>query len=528
MTAELLAPGDAADPELRPVGDWMPSRYTPSLTGTEEFTTQGDRLIAVATEHWKSAETVRFFLDLWQGWLIRHVLETYPPDWPVEHLRGRLRYRQVVISVGRQNGKSLIAAVLALFLLAMHVRGPRVVGVASDERQARVVYDRLKYAIESNPALMRELRPTDTRGIHKRHTRHPSGLTAEQMKRRDRGSAGLSDGLYQLVPNDEGSAQGQPITGALADELHLLAAALWDAIVKGQTAQRNSIIIGITTAGDDDSDLLIRLYQEGEVAIDGGDERFGFFVWEGEDDTLTEENVIRANPAVACGRVELDTVMADARKLWNAPADKDGVTGRDKVIRYTLNRFVQGTADTWASIAAFNDCAVDELPEHAAEIVYSIERSDGWEWATIEATSNSDGVFVTEVVATIAQPDHDTLVEVCRRLARRGPCAFGLDRKTLGDVGKTLADAGYDVWALTGEQMQAAAATAQASIGRRAIAHPGDPIVRAQFTKTKKRNAAEGWRLSRTLSPSDTDATFALVIGVYVASVRPSNSRQLF
>lgn len=528
MTTDLLALGfdDAAD-RLTPVGDWRPTRYTPTLSGSEEFTTEGDRLLAVAAEHWRSPEAVRFILDVWQAWLIRHVLETYPPDWPVEKLRGKLRYRQVVISIARQNGKSIIAAVLALWMLAMHVRGPRVVGMASLDQQAKIVYDRLKYAIDANPALLRELRTTGTRGIHKRATPHPRGLTLDQMKKRDRGATGLDAGTYQILAAGEDPAQGQPVTGGIYDELHLGIAALWDAIVKGQTAKDNAILIGITTAGDDDSDLLIRLYADGEEALAGNDERFGFFVWEGLTDDLTEDNVIAANPAIACGRVDLDITMNEARKLWRAPADKTGVTGRDRVIRYTLNRFVAGSADSWASLPSYLATATDDIA-HDGEVVYSVDRSAGWEWATIQATSNHDGRILTEVVAAIPDPDHDLIVEALTRLSRRGPCAFALDRATLAAVAATMKDAGHEVWALTAAEMSAAAATGAATIARRALDHPGDPLTRSQMPKAKRRNGSEGWRVSRTLSTSDVDAIIALIAGVYVASVRPSDTRQLF
>ena len=38
-------------------------------------------------------------------------LKRYPLDWHVERLRGRLRFRQLVISMGQQNGKSLLGAI---------------------------------------------------------------------------------------------------------------------------------------------------------------------------------------------------------------------------------------------------------------------------------------------------------------------------------------------------------------------------------------------------------------------------------
>lgn len=526
----LLAPAFGGGLAAEAVGDWHPARFTPALSGTEKFPSAGDALIQLVRVHWRTPETDAFSLDEWQEWLIRHVLEIYPDDWPVERLRGKLRFRQVVISLGRQNGKSVIAAILALFFLAMHVRGPRVLGMASLEQQARVVYDRLKYAIEANPALLRELRPTETRGIHKRATPHPPGLDIDTMRKRDRGSAGLSAGIYQLVAADEDAAQGQPVTGAIADELHLLIAALWDAIVKGQESKDNSMLLGITTAGDDDSHLLIRLYADGEDALAGNDERFGFFVWEGASDELTEANVIAANPAVACGRIDLDTVMAGARKLWRAPADETGVTGRDRVIRYTLNRFVAGSVDSWASIAAWNDSAADAVTIDAStgQVVYSIERNPGWSWASIHATTSSDGIATTELVASIPYPDQPTLIKACELLAKRGPATFAMARKTLAELGKALTEKGYDVRALTEEETAAAAQGTAPAISRRAVVHPGDPLTRSQFAKAKKRTRPEGWMISRTLSTGDIDAVLSMVFGVFVASTMADRGHQIF
>ena len=499
----LLAPR-FADPELVPVGDWRPARYTASLSGTEDFPTDADRLLEAVAKHWRSPEVARFLLDPWQVWLLRHALELYPDDWPREKLRGQLRYRQVVISLARQNGKSILGALLAFYFLTMHVRGPRVVGLASVDRQARIVYDRVKYAIDNDMRLTGMIKTTATRGITLRN----------------------GTGIYQTLPADEDSAQGEPVSGCIYDELHIGMAELWDAIIKGQTARENSLMVGITTAGDQDSDLLIRLYAEGKAAIEGQDERFGFFVWEADSDEVTEANVIRANPAVACGRLPLEVVMSDARKLWKAPKDKRGVSGRDRVIRYTLNRFLEGSATAWASAAAWRDSTGE--PQHTADVVYALERTPDWSAATVTATSSSDGIIHTEVVATLLEPDHDQLVAVAEALATRGSCAFAMDRTTLGEVARTLKDNGLEVWSLNATEKQQAAATAKATIARRAVVHPGDPIVREQFGKTKRRDTPEGWRISVTLSTGDVDAVQATVWGLYVATVRPQNSIQLW
>jgi len=504
----LLAPG-FTDSVGTAVGDWMPARFTQPLTGAgrEDFTTQGDKLIRFASRYWSIADAERFELDEWQRWLIRHVLETYPDDWPVEHLRGQLRYRQVVISMGRQNGKSLLGALFAIYFLALHVRGPRVIGMASIDRQAKIVYDRTKFGIDNSPELSRELRTSSTRGIHRRD----------------------GTGSYFTLPAKEESAQGEPASGALYDELHLGLAALWDALVLAQRARRNSLLIGITTAGDESSELLIRLYREGDAAIAGRDERFGFFLWEAPTDELTETNVIAANPAIACGRVPLDVAMADARKMWNdTQVGPDGLTGRQRAMRYTLNRFVEGAAGAWAAVEDWT--ALAGQPVIDSDVTYAIERTGSWEHAAITATAkDSAGRLQTELVASITDPTPDQLRQVCAKLAERGPCTFALDAQRLGKLGDQLREDGHTVWKLGSSELASADQRAAGAIKFGGIVHAGDELIRQQFTRGKKRTNGEGWRLSWSLSLGDIDALRATTMGLYVADTkRPDEGLQVY
>src|SRR5699024_3266316 len=84
-----------------------------------------------------------FRLRPWQRQLVKAM---YPPT-------GR-RPRQGVVSMPRGNGKSALAAVLALYgLYADGVQGAQVLVVASDERQARIVFNAARRMIELSPEL---------------------------------------------------------------------------------------------------------------------------------------------------------------------------------------------------------------------------------------------------------------------------------------------------------------------------------------------------------------------------------------
>lgn len=509
MATSVLEPGAFDYVPGQPVGDWHPTRYTPSLSGTEDFPSDGPKCLAFVDRHWSVPQVEVLSLYAWQRWLIRHVLERYPDDWPVAHLRGQLRFRQVVISMGRQNGKSLLAAILIMFFLCLHARGPRVIGLASLERQAHIVYDRVKYGIDASAALSRDLKTTDTRGIT--HRKNKSAI-------------------YQTLPADEDAAQGEPATGVIYDELHLGKASLWDAMLLGMRAQRHGLMVGITTAGDESSDLLIRLYREGEAAIDGQDERFGFFVWEADEDTLTQEGVIAANPSVACGAVPLDVAMSDARKMWDDQTrDPEGLTGRQRVIRYTLNRFLEGAADSWASAVAWRKGTRKELLIEEGGRVFGIDRTLDWNYAAITENTHVAGRTASRLIAGFTEASHDALLEACLRLAQRHPGAvFTGNTKTVGAVLKDLKARGYEAWLLGDQEMHSASQHVAAAISRQVIDHPGDLLVGHQMVRGRRRTVGDSWRISHGMSQGDIDALLATVTGAYVAAVRPDFGLQMF
>jgi hypothetical protein len=166
----------------------LPTLYTEPLS--KDFKTDGDKLIEFAEIAWKSPENPDGLqLDEWQKWLLRAILERYPDDNPM--YPGRLRYRQVVISVGRQNGKSLIAAMLGLYGLLLHEIGPQCISLASSTDQANIVYNRVLYVINSNQFLKKRFkRATETRGI----------VTAD------------GGGRYDVKAAKEAALQGIPIS----------------------------------------------------------------------------------------------------------------------------------------------------------------------------------------------------------------------------------------------------------------------------------------------------------------------------
>jgi phage terminase large subunit-like protein len=449
---------------------------------SEEFTSDGPKLRKFCELFWKTEDGKPFKLDAWQAWLIDHVLETYPEGHPQA---GKLRYRQVLISVARQNGKSVFAAIFALYGLMMHEAGPTVIGLASNADQANIIYRRVKHVIDTNPALKARFKTTGTRGI----------------KRLDK------PGLYQVKPAKADALQGFATTLCLFDEVHLCDPDMWQAMVKGTTSYDNGLVLGITTAGDDNSVLLKNLYELGRKAAAGsGDlEQFGFFCWEApEGCAIDDPDALRAaNPAVVAGRLPVERLQDQVR---TEPVGK--------ALRFTHNRFVTGS-EGWLDIHTWLSAATGGLSE-GSRPVFVVDRTPGQAHASVVAVSKDGERFGVELVADLDEPSDTRLLQICQTLYAHNPLTFVMDKYSLGDLAKELERYGYPVKALMQGDVFSATEFAyrQIKIGR--VHHDGNPRFAQQVPWAKVKNYGERWRLVRRGS-GDIDAIQAMLFGIYAA-----------
>jgi hypothetical protein len=462
---------------------WAPASYTLPLQ--EPMVTDGPAVVDFIEHKYRQPDGELIVLDEWQRCLFAHVLERYPDDWHDTGLRGRLRYRQVVISMGRQNGKSVIGSTFAIYGLLLHTKAPSVVGTAKSVEQANTVYSRVEYAVRNDALLLHHLKPSGTRGIKRRN----------------------GSGSYVLKPSLDEGLQSVPVTLVIADELHLTKPSMWDSVVTGQRAQPDALILGITTAGDSTSRLLKRLYQQGEEAIaNPGSDRFGFFLWEAPDGSniTTPGAVEAANPAIACGRIDLGTVISDVRKQ-----------PEPDIQRYTLNRFINAS-NTWIPANVWAERA-GEVPD-GQDYVFAVTKTPNWTSATITATfKDESGHLFTEVAASVVRPTRDRLIELCEDLAERHTATFVVEAAALSTVGKALKERGYSVWMLTHIEMCQASGITWSAITNKTMTHAGDPLLTDQIPHAVRINSGETWRVSNR-GEHDSDAVLSTVMGLHVAN----------
>ncbi len=233
--------------------DWIPTHFTQPLS--EDFISDGQKLINISEAIWKLPEKHNEILKLtdWQKWLIQHVLERYPDDHENPNLAGRLRYKQVCISMPRKNGKSLIGALFALYGMLLHEPAPEVISVAASSDQAKIVYRRLLHQTNTSPIL---------KSLFSRSTEHRGLWTAD------------GTGVYKVIASKASTAQGLHPSLVVFDELHVANEDVWTAMSLGSATRPDGLTIGITTAGDDTSNLLKHLYERGMAAIQGQEKHF--------------------------------------------------------------------------------------------------------------------------------------------------------------------------------------------------------------------------------------------------------------
>lgn len=228
MTATLAPP-----PPL--LGATMPRIYTPPLvTGPPGPCGCGCALTAATSLGFRAVAFAEDVLGLsllpWQRWWLIHALEL--------RADGRFRFRVIVTLVARQNGKTHLLKILALFFLFMLGQGALVLGVAQSLDIARESWSGAVELAESVDDLAAEVETV-------RHANGEQCLT-------------LVDGSrYRIGAATRSAGRGLSVDLLILDELreHRTSDA-WAALSKTTTARPNPLTVGISNAGDDQSVVL--------------------------------------------------------------------------------------------------------------------------------------------------------------------------------------------------------------------------------------------------------------------------------
>jgi len=258
----------------------------------------------------------------WQQWKL---------DWALErNERGFFRYRQILLGEPRKTGKSLTGSSIALtYLVGVPGIGREIYSVAGDRQQAKLVFGEARWQVLNNPR-----------------------LSAECKVFRDAIEHSATGSVYKVLSSDAKLAQGFNPYICIFDEVHIQRDdELWEAMRQGAGARPESILLGITTAGDyRDDALLTRLYDYGKGVAVGEihDSTFGFAWWQAPDgcDYRDESMWARANPNIALG-------LADVEEMRSTVASSPEMSVR----RYRLNQMVRLAGSAWMDMGSWGAAA---------------------------------------------------------------------------------------------------------------------------------------------------------------------------
>lgn len=264
-----------------------------------------------------------FVLLPWQKRLIMELFEV--------RADGRRRYRWAYVQVSKKNGKTELAAALALyFLIADGEASPLVVCAAASDEQADLVFGAAKRMCELSPTL---------------------SLITERFEKEILVPS-IPGAKLKRVAAATGTNDGQNIHAVICDELHEWLGPkgeqVWNVLTNGTGARKQPMVLQITTAGWDKDTICGRQYDlatsiaRGEVR----DERYYSFIVEAPDAAPIDdpETWRQANPSFGV------TIEEDFFRDQLPPRKKESVFRR-----YFLDQWVQAE-DFWLPAGAWDAC----------------------------------------------------------------------------------------------------------------------------------------------------------------------------
>lgn len=267
-----------------------------------------------------------FNLRPWQEAFVRKLFTTRKD--------GLRRYRMCLLLLPRKNGKSEIAAALALYgLLADGEAGAEVYSAAADREQASLVFNVAASMVRADPELLAacEIVESQKRIIHR-----------------------ASGSVYRAISSEAYSKHGFNASMVIYDELHAAPdRELWDVLVTSMGARAQPITLAISTAGYDRHSILYEIYQHGCAVRDQvvQDDSFLPIIYEAtkDEDWLDEAVWKRVNPALGDFR-SLDEMRTAAARAKAIPAQENAFR------RLYLNQWTE-QADRWIPMPMWEACA---------------------------------------------------------------------------------------------------------------------------------------------------------------------------
>jgi phage terminase large subunit-like protein len=435
---------------------------------------------------------------------------------------GLRRYRWALAGVPKKNGKTELAAALALyFLIGDGEASPLVVCAAASEEQADLVFGAARTMAKMSPTLSQVCEPFE------REILVPS-IPGAKLKR---------------VAAAAGTNDGQNIHAVICDELHEWQPGrgenVWNVLTNGTGARRQPMVLQITTAGYDlDGTVCGRQYQHGKRVRSGevSDPTYYFHWVESSPDADHRDPATweAANPSYGV--------------LVHEPFFRDQLTKKTEAVfrRYFLNQWT-ASEEAWLPFGAWDACEQSEsaidpsLPVRVGVDISNVQDAT----AIVVAQRQGEDVIarLSKVWANPYPPNHSLhdswkvpRTEVKAHLRelfaaypapaceidgeiKRGP-EFNYDPWNFGEAAEELSGEGLAMVAFpqTDQRMVPAAGDLYELVMTGRLKHDGDPILKQHIANVTPDQKPRGVRLSKPKgSKRKIDAAIALAMAAHRA-----------
>lgn len=452
-------------------GRTEPRIFTVPLRGLTPETSRGFEVIDFARQ------VLNVDLLPWQMWLLIHLLELNED--------GTLRFRKALVIVGRQNGKTLIAAVLAAYWLYVDAaRWPDQLR----EHEFVIVGSAQKLDIAMKPwkQVRRWGAPDDLkRGIASdrvpqlQEFTYPPGMTSGEISLSTHAGA-------QYLPRTFDGARGHSAARLILDELReQYDFEGWSAIEKSANAMYDSLLVAFSNAGTTRSKVLKGVRDTAHASVDDAEAQWFVAEWSALPDASLDdpEAFAQANPSA--GYLPGMTIAGLMRAAADAPEKNvERIEVLGQWVAATKSPFMDG--DAWLKVT--DAPRVGERGEQVAEgsqiadgshMVIGIDTSWNRSMTYVSVAGyRDDGLIHVEIIRMRAGMLW-VVPEVQRIAEEQGIRHVAVQSRgcPAADFVQPLKDAGLEVVEIFGTTMLNSAGRLKDRVRDELLRHRGQPIL---------------------------------------------------
>lgn len=399
-------------------------------------------------------------------------------------------YREALLGVPRKNGKSTLAAGVALYgLLGAGEEGPEVYAAAGSQQQARVVFDQAVEFVRMSPRLMRYLKPMR------------SVIRCQR-----------NNGIFRAVSAEALLQYGPNPNMVVIDEFFVHKdPELYYALTTGQLARVNPLVVAITTAGWDRNSICWEVHERGKALHEKGLEamrkaRFLFRWYEASHgcDVHDRAEWDRANPASWITHEDLE------REVERLP--------ENVFRRLHLNQWTE-VEDAWISPAWWDACIGDPELDPDEETWMMVDIGLKRDARAIVMVQWHDDELLVEHDIAIPEKDRPLSASDARQRVRQHAGRFSALREVCYDPwsfresAEMLGDEGFPMveYEQGNARMSPASERTYELIREGRLVHDGDEVFRSQVLAAVVSETERGWRASKRKSKERIDGAIALI-----------------